>query len=383
MFELLAGQTYIVRTINGYFYTGSIIVAILAVALLFYVAKKGDMGALWVFVFSSVSWILSEVYWISYGGRLVTPVELMGGIIVSPIVAAVLRGITDGALPVLLAYLFAENVFQRRFRGMVGVLGFLVIYIFIEGFFETLGVKAGMLHPMIAMLGVPVWNASYSVRWLFNPLAVGGFLALTLIGLILTFKNSRAFWNFTLYYFLYLVIYTSYASFMGQLVGFKRWVGVPLIFVGFNPEVMTLSILNLAQAIIRLVWINYGLPVIISVYPFTIPICLIVPADPFRAGIAYFFDATIEVAGIYLPFIALPATLELTPTLDNVSMRSAIAHGTALATLTIAPLSMAVWLSLGSFNFLACFIQGVATYPMLLVPGLAVLVAIIRFWRRT
>lgn len=383
MIELLAGQIYIVRTINGFFYTGSIIVVVLTALLLLYVVRRGDMGALWVFVFSSVSWILGEVYWVSYGGRLVTPVELMGGIVVSPIIPAVLRGVTDGALPVLLAYLFAGSVFSKRFKGVVGVLGFLVLYIFIEGFFETLGVKAGVLHPMTAMLGVPVWNASYSVRWLFNPLAVGGFLALTLIGLLLTFRRSRAFWNFALYYFSYLVIYTSYASLMGQLVGFKRWAGVPLISLGFNPETMSLSVLDPLNAVLRLVWISYGLPAIVSVYPFTIPICLIVPADPFRAGIAYFFDVTIEVAGIYLPFIAIPATLGLTPVFEGVSKRSAYAHGITLATLTIAPLTLAVWFSLGSLNFLVRFIQGAAAYPTLLMSGLAVLTAIIKLRRKT
>ncbi|MEM2047181.1 MAG: hypothetical protein QXW47_02670 [Candidatus Jordarchaeales archaeon] len=375
MFEVLASLVYIVRTANGYFYTGAIVVVALTVLLLAHAVRMGDKGALWVFLLSLVSWSLSEVYWVVSGGRLVTPVQLMGGITVSELVPALLRGVTDGALPVLLAYLFAVNLYHGRFRGVAGVLGFMALYLFVEGFFETLGARMGILHPAMLLLGVPVWNATYSVRWVFNPSSVGGLLSMTALGLAITaWRRSYSLWRLTSHYFVYLVIYTSYASLMGQLVGFKRWVGVPLLSVGFDPASMTLTILDPAQALLRLVWVSYGLPVVISIYPLVVPVFLMVPANLTSAGLGYFFDVTIEVAGVYLPFLAVPVALKLVelPKKEATKME-ALPHMVLLLALTVTPLAIGVWLSSRTPQFLPSFAQGATGFLAFLLIGLAVL----------
>lgn len=377
MFDVLPSLIYIVRTANGYFYTGAIVVVALTVLLLFHVARRGYKGALWVFVVSLVSWTLSEVYWVVSGGRLVTPVQLMGGVVVPEIVPAILRGVTDGALPVLLAYLFAVNLYQNRFRGVAGVLGFMALYLFIEGFFEAVGARMGVLHPAMILLGVPVWNATYSVRWVFNPLSVGGLLSMTVLGLAVTaLRRSYSLWKFTSHYFVYLVIYTAYASLMGQLVGFKRWVGVPLPFIGFDPAAMVLSQLDPLQTLLRLAWVGYGLPIIFSVYPLAFPVLLVVPANVYSACLGYFFDVTIEVAGVYLPFLAFPVVLGLVELPgEEVTKTAALPHIALLLVLTVAPLATGVWFSLRAPNFLPSFAQGAIGFLAFLVVGLVVLVA--------
>ena len=379
MFDVLASLIYIVRTANGYFYTGAIVVVALTIILLAHVIKRrGDRGAFWVFLLSLVSWSLSEVYWVVSGGRLVTPVQLMGGVVVSELVPALLRGVTDGALPVLLAYLFATNLYYGRLKGVAGVLGFMVLYLFVEGFFETVGARIGVLHPAMLLLGVPVWNATYSVRWVFNPLSVGGLSLMTLLGLAITaWRRSYSLWKLTSHYFLYLVIYTSYASLMGQLVGFKRWVGVPLLSVGSDLAGMSLAILDPAQALLRLMWVSYGLPVVISIYPLVVPVFLMVPANASSALLGYFFDVTIEVAGVYLPFLAVPVALRLVEIpKDEVTKKNALPHIILLLALTATPLIVGVWLSSMAPQFLSSFTQGAAGFPAFLIVGLAVIVAV-------
>ncbi|MEM1658251.1 MAG: hypothetical protein QXK94_04370 [Candidatus Jordarchaeales archaeon] len=378
MLDLLSNLVYIVRTANGYFYTGAIIVVALTVLLLVHVVRKGYRGALWVFLLSLVSWSLSEVYWVVSGGRLVTPVQLMGGVVVPELVPALLRGVTDGALPVLLAYLFAVNLHEKRFRWVAGVLGFMVLYLFIEGFFETIGARIGVLHPAMILLGVPVWNATYSVRWVFNPLSVGGLLSMTVLGLAVTaWRRSYLLWKVTSHYFVYLVIYTTYASLMGQLVGFKRWVGVPLPFIGFNPASMAISTLDPLQSLLRLAWVSYGLPTIFSVYPLAFPVLLVVPANIYGAFLGYFFDVTIEVAGVYLPFIAFPVMLGLVELPGKEVARSAaLPHTAILLSLTAVPLVLGVWLSSKAPHFPSSFAQGAIGFLAFLAVGLVVLVVV-------
>ncbi|MBS7288121.1 MAG: hypothetical protein KIH01_05105, partial [Candidatus Freyarchaeota archaeon] len=355
-----------------------VVVALTVLLLAHVVRKKGDRGALWVFLLSLVSWSLSEVYWVVSGGRLVTPVQLMGGVVVSELVPALLRGGTDGALPVLLAYLFAVNLYHGRLRGVAGVLGFMVLYLFVEGFFEAVGARMGVLHPAMLLLGVPVWNATYSVRWVFNPLSVGGLLLMTVLGLAVTaWKRSYSLWKLTSHYFLYLVIYTSYASLMGQIVGFKRWIGVPLLSVGFDPASMALTVLDPVQVLLRLAWVGYGLPIVLSVYPLTAPVFLMVPANLFDAVLGYFFDVTIEVAGVYLPFLAIPVALKLVESpKEEVTKMKALLHTILLLALTATPLAIGVWLSSRAPQFLSSFVQGAIGFPAFLLAGLVVLVAV-------
>jgi len=378
VFEALMGQIYIVRTGSGYFYTGSIIVIAMTLILLAYLLRKGERGAFWVFLVSLIAWTYVEVYIAVSGVRMVTPLMLMGGLWVSPVVPAVFRGVTDGALPVLLAYLFAKSLYMRNYRNVLLVLAFLVFYLGVEAAFEAVGAAAGVLHPSLLLLGVPVWNAAYSVRWIFRPSSVGTLLLMTVVGLaIVAWRRNGPFWKFTTYYFLYLVIYTAYASLSSQQLGFKRWAGVLMPFVGFDPATLSLAWLSPVEAALRLALINYGIPVVMSFYPLVIPVCLVVPADFFRAVIAYVFDVTIEVAGIYLPFLAIPVALGVVELPEEeVSKASMVAHALALTALTLGPLAMGVWLSSTALSFASGFVRGIIAGIIPIIIALAVAAAL-------
>ncbi len=207
---------------------------------------------------------------------------------------------------------------------------------------------------------------------------------MTVVGLaIVAWRRNEPFWKFTTYYFLYLVIYTAYASLSSQQLGFKRWAGVLMPFVEFDPATLSLAwlspveaalrlaLLNYTsrgrsgrtpsrvEAALRLALLNYGMPVVMSFYPLVIPVCLVVPADFFRAVIAYVFDVTIEVAGIYLPFLAMPVALGLVELPEEVSKASMVAHALALTALTLGPLAMGVWLSSTALSLASGLVRGI------------------------
>ncbi|MBS7288120.1 MAG: hypothetical protein KIH01_05100 [Candidatus Freyarchaeota archaeon] len=372
---ILANQMCIVRTSNGYFYTGALVVVAVTFALLAYLLRRGEKGAAWVFLMAAVAWTTVEVYIALSGIRTVNPLMLMGGVWLPTWVPAVIRGITDGALPSFLGYLFARTLKLRNYTAVLLILLFTLAFLGIERGVESIGVAAGIIHSSIGLLGVPVWNSTYSIRWIFNPVSVGGLLVMTLIGLaILARINGRGFWVFTTHYFLYIVYYAVCFTLIPQQIGFRRWVGTPIPLTGFDPASMTLTILDPTQALVRALWVGYGLPVVISLYHTAIPILTLLPADPFKACITYLFDVTIEIAGVYIPYLTIPVALKLVEKPeDGVSTTSFTAHATTLLSLTIGPILMALWLSAHSINFLSNFAEGIITGPVSILTGVAVL----------
>lgn len=370
---LLTNQMYIVRTSNGYFYTGALMVVAMTFALLAYLLRRGEKGAAWVFLMAAVAWTTVEVYIALSGIRAVNPLMLMGGVWLPTWVPAVIRGITDGALPALLGYLFARTLKLRNYIAVLLILLFTLAFLGIERGVESIGVAAGLLHPSIGLLGVPVWNSTYSIRWIFNPVSVGGLFIMTLIGLaVLAHVNGRGFWVFTTHYFLYIVYYAACFTLIPQQFGFRRWVGTPIPLMGFDPASMTLTLLDPAQALIRLLWVGYGLPVAISLYHTAIPILTLLPADLFRACITYLFDITIEIAGVYIPYLTIPVALRLVEKPENGTSTTNFAlHATTLLLLTLGPIIMALWISMSSINFLPNLLEGIATGPVSLLAGAA------------
>ncbi|MBS7246752.1 MAG: hypothetical protein QXW47_02665 [Candidatus Jordarchaeales archaeon] len=372
---VLANQMCIVRTSNGYFYTGALIVVAMTFVLLAYLLRKGERGAAWVFLMASIAWTTVEVYIALSGIRAVNPLMLMGGVWLPTWVPAVIRGITDGALPALLGYLFARTLNLKNYTASLLILLFTLAFLGIERSVESIGVAAGVLHPSMGLLGIPVWNSTYSIRWIFNPVSVGGLLVMTLIGLALLMRiNGRGFWVFTTHYFLYIVYYALCFILIPQQFGFRRWVGVPLPFAGFDPEIMSITLLDPAQSLIRSLWLGYGLPIIIPFYHTAIPILVLFPADLFGASVTYLFDATIEIAGVYIPYLTIPVALRLVEKPENgTSTISLMLHATILLSLTVGPITMALWLSASSMNFLPNLLEGAATGPVSLLVGVAVL----------
>ncbi len=373
---ILANQMCIVRTSNGYFYTGALMVVAMTFILLTYLLKKGEKGAAWVFLMAAVAWTTVEVYIALSGIRTVNPLMLMGGVWLPTWVPAVIRGITDGALPSLLGYLFAKKLKLRNYAAALSILLFTLVFLGVERGVESIGVAASILHPSIGLLGIPVWNSTYSIRWIFNPVSVGGLLVMTFVGLaLLAWINGRGFWVFTTHYFLYIVYYALCFSLIPQQFGFRRWVGAPLFFAGFDPASMSLTFLDPAQALVRSLWVGYGLPIVISFYHTAIPVLVMLPADPFRACITYLFDTTIEIAGVYIPYLTIPVALKLVEKTENgVSTTNLMVHAAILLSFTIGPILMALWISASSINFIANFAEGIVTGPVSLLAGLIVLI---------
>ncbi|MEM3149299.1 MAG: hypothetical protein QXQ21_10415, partial [Candidatus Jordarchaeales archaeon] len=125
---------------------------------------------------------------------------------------------------------------------------------------------------------------------------------------------------------------------------------------------------------IRSLWLGYGVPIIIPFYHTAIPILVLFPADLFGASVTYLFDATIEIAGVYIPYLTIPVALRLVEKPENgTSTISLMLHATILLSLTVGPITMALWLSASSMNFLPNLLEGAATGPVSLLVGVAVL----------
>ncbi|MEM1798432.1 MAG: hypothetical protein QXX87_04335, partial [Candidatus Jordarchaeales archaeon] len=153
--------------------------------------------------------------------------------------------------------------------------------------------------------------------------------------------------------------------------------GVPMPFIGLNPASKEISTQDPLQSLLRLAWVSYGLPTIFSVYPLAFPVLLVVPANIYGAFLGYFFDVTIEVAGVYLPFIAFPVMLGLVELPGKEVARSAaLPHTAILLSLTAVPLVLGVWLSSKAPHFPSSFAQGAIGFLAFLAVGLVVLVVV-------
>ncbi|MEM1658250.1 MAG: hypothetical protein QXK94_04365 [Candidatus Jordarchaeales archaeon] len=375
-YQVLSNQMYIVRTSNGYFYTGSLVVIAITFALLAYLLRKGELGAAWVFLMSAVAWTTVEVYIALSGIRAVNPLMLMGGVWLPTWLPAVMRGITDGALPALLGYIFARFLKLRKRAALLLVLLFTPFFLAIERGVESIGVVAGVLHPSIGLLGIPVWNSTYSLRWIFNPVSVGGLLIMTAIGLaILARVNGRGFWIFTTHYFLYIAYYALCFTLIPQQFGFRRWVGVPIPFAGFDFASASITLLDPVQSLVRSLWVSYGLPLVIPFYHTALPVLVVFPADLYKACITYLFDVTIEIAGVYIPYLTIPVALGFVEKPENgFSKASTLVHAAVLLSLTVGPLATALCISAPSIDFLPNLLSGIATGPVSLLAGVAALV---------
>lgn len=373
--HILSNQMYVVRTSNGYFYTGALVVIAITFILLAYLLRKGELGAAWVFLMSAVAWTTVEVYIALSGIRTVNPLMLMGGVWLPTWLPAVMRGITDGALPALLGYIFARFVKQRRQAASLLVILFTPLFLAIERGVESIGVAAGVLHPSMGLLGIPVWNSTYSLRWIFNPVSVGGLLIMTAIGLaILARVNGRGFWVFTTHYFLYIAYYALCFTLIPQQFDFRRWVGVPVPFAGFDFASASITLLDPVQSLTRSLWVAYGLPLVIPFYHTAFPVLVVFPADFSKACITYLFDVTIEIAGVYIPYLTIPVALGLVEKPENgFSRASTLIHAAVLLSLTAGPLAMALCVSAPSIDFLPNLVSGIAVGPVSLLAGVAAL----------
>ncbi len=387
MIDKFFNQLYSIRVMNGGFYTGEVITTILAIIIVAYFLKKGDRNAFWVFLFGCGAWIFAEILLAASGERALTAtMQLLGGINVGFPVAPILMGIVEGAVPALLAYIFAKFLYTGEYKKAALPLLFIVFYLFQE---SVLGkISASGVPSWFYLTGLPVWNSVLSIRWYFRPAGVGAVLMMTLIGIVaLAMISTRrpAHWKFTIYYYLGLAFYIAWVTWSAQSWGYTRFVAIPVILgdtwaAGLN------------AVLLQYILITSGAPWIPLMFPywFLIPGLTTfwwLPASFGGAATAYLFDILIEVAGIYIPFLAIPFKLKLVKLPENgeveVSSRQGWLSLLFFFIVLVPILIVAVWMSSLSNNFLTGFTQGLFNGIIVMAIGTITVIVVQIIWRAT
>jgi hypothetical protein len=367
---------------NGGFYTGEIVTTILSIIIVAYFLRKGDRNVLWVFLFGCGAWISAEISLAASGDRSLTiTMQLLGGINVGFPVPSILMGIVEGAVPALLAYLFAKFLYTREYKKAVLPLLFVIFYLFQEGVLgriNSLDIPSGLY-----LSGYPIWNSVLSIRWYFRPSGVGTVLMMTLVGVValaMVITRRSAHWKFTAYYFLGLVFYVAWAAWTSQAWGYTRFVAVPLISWSAGPSAVLLQyilIMNGAP------WLPVAFPYWYLVPGVTTYYWL--PATFESAAISYLYDILIEVGGIYIPFLTIPLILRLVKLPENGEAEASRRQGwLSLLFLSVALvpiLIVAVWLSSLANNFLGGFVQGLLSGILVIAIGIIVVLVAQVIWR--
>ena len=384
MIDKFLNQLYSIRIMNGGFYTGEVITTILAIIIVAYFFRKGDRNAFWVFLFGCGAWIFTEITIAAKGERALTAtMQLLGGISVGFPVAPILMGIVEGAVPALLAYIFAKYIYTKEYKKALLPLLFIIFYLFME---HVLGIIASQGIPFwVSLTGVPVWNSVLSIRWYFRPSGVGAVLMMTLIGIValaLVKTQRPAHWKFTAIYYVGLAFYVSWATWTSQFWGYARFVAIPVI-LGDTWAAGPSAVL------LQYILITSGAPWIPLMFPywFLIPGMTTwwwLPASFGGAATSYLFDILIEVAGIYIPFLTIPFILKLVKlpeegekVLTGQGWLSLVFFFVALVPILI----VALWLSSLSNNFLGGLVQGLLNGILVMVVGTIVVVVVQAIWR--
>ncbi len=251
----------------GFEFTTKLLLTLIAILLVLYDWKKNDRkDYLWVFLTGTIIWATVELV-LQIAGIRVMPTHELFGIEIPRFIGVIFQGSSEGAYVAVVGLFVADRIFIDKTKNVK------------EGLIGIVAIMLGM--PLIGLLreGIQIPDVGNplipSRREMFTPVSTI-FIAIFLIfAVVWILKTNPELRRRAIYMFLGMVILATCFTLL-EWVGGTRW-----IEVGADP-----------------VWTR-------------------APALVEFGALAY--DAIIEIAALYIPFLAIPCVLGVIRAEDRVS----------------------------------------------------------------